>query len=63
MYDNTIRLTDCVELIEEMPDGYVDLTIANPPFAICFLASRQYQNCTVGRELKGYNEVVCNDDQ
>ena len=54
---NQIYNTDCVEGMEAMPNGMVDLIITDPPFAINFKAHRPNYNRTQNRVLTGYNEI------
>jgi len=54
---------DCVEGMQRLPEGCVDLVITDPPFAIDFKAKRTNYNRTGGRVLAGYGEVHAKDYQ
>lgn len=48
---------DCIELMKEMPDGVVDLVIADPPFGIGFEKIGCEYNRNNELVVKGYREV------
>jgi len=52
---------DCVEGMNRLPDGCVDLIITDPPFAIDFKARRSNYNRTQSRVLGGYKEISPRD--
>ena len=60
---DTIKHGDCISLMHELPDGYVDLIITDPPFAIDFKANRNNYNRKQSLVLDGYNEIKGSDYQ
>ncbi len=54
---NSIHHGDAFTLFPQIPDGYVDLIITDPPFAIGFSPRRENYNRTAGNVLDGYREI------
>lgn len=52
---------DSLSLMEELPDGAVDLVITDPPFAIDFRAARNNYHRTGSRVMEGYREIAPED--
>ncbi|HZD44034.1 MAG TPA: site-specific DNA-methyltransferase, partial [Methanomicrobiales archaeon] len=52
-----IYLGDALTLMQEIPEGSVDLIVTDPPFAIDFKAKRNNYNRTGSRVLQGYREI------
>ena len=52
---------DCLEGMNLIPEGSVDLIITDPPFAIDFKPHRRNYNRTQTRVLTGYNEISAED--
>ena len=55
---NQIYYGDCVEGMDMVPDGMIDLIITDPPFAIDFKAHRTNYNRTQNRVMVGYSEIA-----
>ncbi len=48
---------NCIEGMQLLDDGCIDLIVTDPPFAIEFKAKRSNYNRTSSRVLEGYNEI------
>ena len=60
-YIDTVKMGDCIELMTDMPNDWVDLVITDPPFAIDFKATRYNYNRNEDVVLQGYNEIEGHD--
>lgn len=58
---NKVILGDCIKEMKNMPKGFVDLIVTDPPFAIEFKAKRSNYNRKGSRVLEGYNEISQSD--
>jgi len=56
-FANKIYNADCVEGMQDLPAGVIDLVITDPPFAIDFKAHRTNYNRTQSRVIEGYKEI------
>ena len=54
---NFVENIDCVQGMQSLKEGCVDLIVTDPPFAIDFKAKRTNYNRTQSRVLEGYSEI------
>jgi site-specific DNA-methyltransferase (adenine-specific) len=54
---DTLYQGDALSLLQDLPDGCIDLIVTDPPFAIDFRAQRVNYNRTGSRVLEGYREI------
>lgn len=54
---DAIYLGDAVNLLEELPDGCINLIVTDPPFAIDFRSQRMNYNRTGAHVIDGYREI------
>lgn len=52
---------DCRQGLTLLPDGFIDLVITDPPFAIQFRAQRPNYHRTPEHVLEGYNEIAASE--
>ncbi len=54
---DTVHYEDCIEGMERLPDGCIDVVIADPPFGISFSGKESLYNRDSGLVVDGYHEV------
>ncbi|MDD1717635.1 MAG: site-specific DNA-methyltransferase, partial [Methanoregulaceae archaeon] len=54
---NSIHLGDAFTLFPSIPEGFVDLVVTDPPFAIGFSPQKENYNRTAGNVMDGYREI------